>query len=122
VIVAVRRRDNKRDHHKPAGPNSRCPGQAHPRNWFTQLTKFGFPRRFPIVQFPNVPLIAAFVAGLAARVVHGAPHLYLVSIGYLAMTAWAYEELIHGVNWFRRLLGLAFAVVLVIRVAHALHD
>jgi hypothetical protein len=36
------------------------------------------------------------------------------------MTIWAYEELVHGVNWFRRLLGLAFMILLVVRGADAL--
>jgi hypothetical protein len=35
------------------------------------------------------------------------------------MTIWAYEELTDGVNWFRRLLGLTYVIILVIRVAHA---
>ena len=37
------------------------------------------------------------------------------------MTIWAYEELVHGVNWFRRLLGLAFVILLIVRVARAVH-
>jgi hypothetical protein len=28
---------------------------------------------------------------------------------------------VHGVNWFRRLLGLAYVILLVVRVAGALH-
>jgi hypothetical protein len=36
-------------------------------------------------------------------------------------TQWAYEELAHGVNWFRHLLGAAYAVIMVVRVARALH-
>ena len=31
------------------------------------------------------------------------------------MTIWAYEELVHGVNWFRRLLGLAYVILLAIQ-------
>jgi hypothetical protein len=88
---------------------------------FRRLTELGFPRRFPIVQFPNVPLIVAFLAGVAGRLVHGTAHTYAVSVSYLALTIWAYEELAHGVNWFRRLLGLTFGVVIVVRVAEALH-
>jgi hypothetical protein len=42
-------------------------------------------------------------------------------VSYLALTIWAYEELVHGVNWFRRLLGLAFVILLIVRVAHAVH-
>jgi hypothetical protein len=88
---------------------------------YKRLTQLGFPRRFPIVQFPNLPLIVAFVAGETGRVVDGTQHPYATSVSYLAMTIWAYEELTRGVNWFRHLLGLAYAVIMVVRVAHALH-
>jgi hypothetical protein len=37
------------------------------------------------------------------------------------MTIWAYEELVRGVNWFRHLLGLAYAAIMIVRVAQALH-
>jgi hypothetical protein len=36
------------------------------------------------------------------------------------MTVWAYEELARGVNWFRRLLGFAYVMILIMRVAHGL--
>jgi hypothetical protein len=88
---------------------------------FKRLTALGFPRRFPIVQFRNLPLIVAFLAGEAAIIVHGDAHFYARSVAYLGMTVWAYEELVHGVNWFRHLLGLAYAFILIARVAHALH-
>jgi hypothetical protein len=92
------------------------------RAWlvFKRLTELGFPRRFPIVQFPNLPLVIAFLAAGAGRFVHGMEHAYTTSVSYLALTIWAYEELVRGVNWFRRLLGLAFVIILVVRVAHAL--
>jgi hypothetical protein len=88
---------------------------------FKRLTGFGFPRRFPIVQFPNLPLIVAFLAGETGTFLPGGAHSYAASVSYLAMTIWAYEELAHGVNWFRRLLGLAFAIIMIVRVAHAVH-
>lgn len=97
------------------------PRRAHRPRWFTQLTGLGFPRRFPIVQFPNLPLLAAIVAGRATDVVKGPAGFYLLAVSYLAMTVWAYEELVHGVNWFRRLLGLVFAILMIMRVAHAVH-
>ncbi len=77
--------------------------------------------RFPIVQFPSLPLIAAFLAGAAGKFPNGSAHSYFASVSYLAITIWAYEELVHGVNWFRRLLGLAFVILVIVRVAHALH-
>jgi hypothetical protein len=88
---------------------------------FKRLTGFGFPRRFPIVQFPNLPLIVAFLAGEAGRFVDGSAHSYAAAVSDLAMTIWAYEELAHGANWFRRLLGLCFVIFLIVRVAHAVH-
>jgi hypothetical protein len=88
---------------------------------YKRLTELSFPRRFPIVQFPNLPLIVAFLAGEAGKFLHGSAHSYATSVSYLAMTIWAYEELVHGVNWFRRLLGLAFVILTIVHVAHALH-
>ena len=88
---------------------------------FKRLTEFEFPRRFPIVQFPNLPLIVALLAGAAGTVLDGSEHSYATAVSYLALTIWAYEELVHGVNWFRRLLGLAFVILLIMRVAHAVH-
>jgi hypothetical protein len=38
------------------------------------------------------------------------------------MTIWAYEELASGASWFRCLLGAAYGVIMVIRVAHALQS
>ncbi len=89
-------------------------GRAY--RWLTELS---FPPCFPIVQFPNLPLIIAFAAGWTGRYLHGTGHAYTTAVSYLAMTIWAYEELVHGVNWFRHLLGLAFVIILIMRVAHA---
>ena len=89
---------------------------------FKGLTQLGFPRRFPIVQFPNLPLIVAALAGEAGKFLDGSAHSYAASVSYLALTIWAYEELVHGVNWFRHLLGFAYVIIVVMRVAHALHS
>ena len=88
---------------------------------FKRLTEFEFPRRFPIVQFPNLPLIVALLAGAVGAFLDGGERSYATAVSYLALTIWAYEELVHGVNWFRRLLGLAFVIFLIMRVAHAVH-
>jgi hypothetical protein len=87
---------------------------------FRRVKKFSFPQRFPIVQFPNLPLIVAFVASEAEHVLSGAEHPYARAVSYLAMTIWAYEELVDGVNWFRHLLGLAYMLIMIVRVAHAI--
>ena len=85
-----------------------------------RLTQLEWPKNFPIVQFPNAPLIIAFLAGQAASHTHGSAHAYAAGISYLAMTIWAYEELVHGVNWFRRLLGLGYGISTVVHLALAL--
>jgi hypothetical protein len=86
-----------------------------------RLAELSFPRRFPIVQFPNLPLIVAFLAGGAGRFLDGSAHSYAAAVSYLAVAIWAYEELVNGVNWFRRLLGLAFVILMIVHLAHALH-
>jgi TRAP-type C4-dicarboxylate transport system permease large subunit len=86
-----------------------------------RLTELSFPRRFPIVQFPNLPLIVALIAGAAGMFLDGTAHSYAAAVSYLALTIWAYEELTHGVNWFRRILGLVFVILLIVRVARAWH-
>ncbi len=74
------------------------------------------------MQFPNAPLILAFLAGEVAAHVHAhGAHADALAIAYLAMTVWAYEELIHGVNWFRHLLGLAYVISTAAHLAAALH-
>jgi hypothetical protein len=106
--------------HRPDGA-SQNPRAASCRSTYARVTAFSFPRRFPIVQFPNLPLAVALIAGETERLVRGTAHSYTEALSYLALTIWAYEELVHGVNWFRRLLGLAFVIILVVQVAHTLH-
>ncbi len=88
---------------------------------FRRLTQLSFPRSYPIVQFPNGPLIIAFASGLVAQYSHGQEHSDAQAISYLSLAVWAYLELFHGVNVFRRLLGLAYTIVTVVHLASALH-
>jgi hypothetical protein len=93
------------------------------RAWrgFKRLTQLGYPPQFQIAQFPNLPLIVAFAAGTAHHFVAGTTGRYLQAVAYVAMAIWAYEELANGSNWFRHLLGAAFIVIVVARVAGDLH-
>ncbi len=88
---------------------------------FKRLTQLSFPRSYPIVQFPNAPLILAFASGLFADHSHGLAHSYAQAISYLAMAVWAYLELIYGVNAFRRLLGLTYTISTAVHLANTLH-
>jgi hypothetical protein len=87
---------------------------------YRRVRGFGWPRCFPIVQFPNNALIVAFVAGQLATMLHGAGHDDALAVSYLAMAIWAYEELVDGVNWFRHLLGLVYIVSTGVHLAAAL--
>lgn len=88
---------------------------------FKRLTQLSFPRSYPIVQFPNAPLILAFASGVLAHHSHGLEHSYAQAISYLAMATWAYLELAYGVNTFRKLLGLAYTISTAVHLANALH-
>jgi hypothetical protein len=88
---------------------------------FRRLTTLSFPQRFPIVQFPNAPLILGLLAGVAATFLSSVAHSYAVSVSYLGIAIWAYEEVVGGVNWFRRLLGATFVLITIVRVAHAVN-
>ncbi|MBV8713313.1 MAG: hypothetical protein JOY56_16105 [Solirubrobacterales bacterium] len=67
------------------------------------------PRRYPIFQFPNPPLITAMLAGAVARTAHGPTARGAAVISALAQLVWAYQEITEGANGFRRLLGVAGA-------------
>lgn len=65
------------------------------------------PRRFPIVQFPNPPLILAMLATAVARTTHGSRSRIATLLSRFALLAWSASEITTGANWFRRLLGVA---------------
>jgi hypothetical protein len=73
----------------------------------------GWPRRFPIAQFPNPPLLLAFAGWGLAAVAQGAAHDIGRAVLIVGLGVWALEEAISGVNWFRRLLGLGVVVWIV---------
>ncbi len=60
-----------------------------------------------IAQFPNIPLIAWLVATAAALLTAGVVHTILRFTATAALVVWAGDELIRGVNPFRRMLGAA---------------
>ena len=77
----------------------------------------GWPRRFPIAQFPNPSLLLAFAGwGLAAEA-DGTAHEVGRAVFTLGLAVWAWEEAATGVNWFRRLLGAGALVWIVAGLA-----
>jgi hypothetical protein len=77
----------------------------------------GWPRRFPIAQFPNPPLLLAFGGWGLAAVAGGTAHDVGRAVFIVGLGVWAWEEAVGGVNWFRRLLGVAALVWIVAALA-----
>lgn len=79
----------------------------------------GWPRRFPVVQAPNLPLMVAIAGrGLASRNT-GTAHEVSRTISTIGVAVWALEECLSGDNWFRRLLGAGALVGLGTQLAAA---
>ena len=82
--------------------------------------KRGWPVGFPLVQFPNAPLIAALGGWLVAAPTHGTLHAYARAAFYAGLAVWAWEELAGGVNWVRRALGAGGLIYVVVKLGAAM--
>ncbi len=89
-----------------------------PRMW--RRGQKGWPRRFVLVQVPNVPLIVALTASVAGRLADGAAAAYADATGRLALAVFAYLELTDGANVLRRLIGATILAYLVYTLGHDL--
>jgi hypothetical protein len=71
--------------------------------------------RLTVVQWPNLPLWIFIVASLVVRVSHpsGRAHEVWRVLVAVSLLAWSLDELVRGVNPFRRLLGVVVAGVTV---------
>ena len=70
----------------------------------------GWPRHFPIAQFPNPPLLLAFAGWGLAAASGGTAHNIGRVVFIFGLVVWACGEAMGGVNWFRRLLGVGALV------------
>ena len=77
------------------------------------------PRRFPIFQFPNPPLVATMAAAAIARMTQGKASRTAMQLSRLGLLWWSVEEIISGANWFRRLLGSAAGAYSLAALKHA---
>lgn len=77
----------------------------------------GWPRRYPVVQFPNPPLLVALGASVGRRLTDGDTAAAFDAVGRVALAIWAWEELAHGDNAFRRVLGAGGLAVVVVGLA-----
>jgi hypothetical protein len=80
----------------------------------------GWPASFPLAQFPNAPLLVALGGWLVAALTEGSVQDYARAAFYAGLAAWAWEELADGVNWVRRVFGVAGLVYVVVKVGAAL--
>ncbi len=80
----------------------------------------GWPRSFPIVQFPNRPLLLALTGWGIAAATQGPAHDAARWVFTLGLAVWAWQETTDGVNWFRRLLGAGGLVWVALALASAL--
>lgn len=72
-----------------------------------------------VAQRPNPPLYAAAIGAVVSMLASDGSTLEAIAsaIFYVAFSAWAWEELAQGVNWFRRLLGGAGLVLVAVSLA-----
>ena len=81
--------------------------------------QLGWPRRFPVAQFPNPPLLLAFAGWGLAALAGGTAHDVGRAILVVGLAVWACAEAVSGVNWFRRLVGLGVLAAIAVRLAGA---
>jgi hypothetical protein len=87
-------------HVQPAKPTA---GTARSTlDWMFRDRKTG---RIVIAQFPNIPLAVWIIATALRWLAHGTTNTVLTVIAMLALTLWASDEIIRGVNPRRRSLG-----------------
>ncbi len=77
----------------------------------------GWPRRFPVAQFPNPPLLLAAGGWGVAAATSGDAHDAGRAVFTVGIAVWAWMEMTDGVNWFRRLLGAGALVWITVNLA-----
>ncbi len=82
-----------------------------------RITSAEWPKRYPLVQFPNVPLGVALIASVVGNATDGQVHDVATAVYFVGLGAWAYEELADGVNMARRLMGVAGLLYVVATLA-----
>ena len=80
----------------------------------------GWPRRLPIVQFPNPPLLVAVGGSVLAAIADGVARSVGRVVFTVGLAIWALEEAVASVNWFRRVLGVGVLGWIVARLARKL--
>jgi hypothetical protein len=78
-------------------------------------------RGYTVGQFPNPPLWTALAALLVAGLTNsGTVHDLARAVFYVALAVWAYGEAAHGVNGFRRALGVVALGLIAVAILRAI--
>ncbi len=101
-----------------AGPGGRTDRQAASTVW--ERARHGYPAAYPVAQLPNAPVLVASAGLLVGALTEGPVQDHARAVAWVALAAWAWLELTDGVNLFRRALGAAVLVGLVLRIGAAL--
>ena len=94
--------------------------EASKREKIWERGQHGWPAGFPVVQLPNVPLLAALAGWLVAALTGGLVHDCARATFYTGLAAWAWKELEGGANWARRTLGATGLIFVIAKIAGAL--
>jgi hypothetical protein len=70
--------------------------------------------RTVIAQRPNILLLTWLVATAVSWFLHGIAHTVVSSVGTIALVIWAVDEIVRGVNPWRRTLGAVVLVALLV--------
>jgi hypothetical protein len=90
-------------------------------SWFDWAFRNRQTGQVTIAQFPNIALWVFFATAVLRRVVRsGTPHTLFVWVGLASLGWWALDEVLRGVNPWRRLLGLGGCVLVVAGTLSAL--
>ena len=91
-------------------PNSQQPDTRHT---FVERTFDDRAGKLALAQLPNVPIIVWVVARGMSWLLHGTTGEFFRVVAFGALFVWAWLELFHGVNYFRRGLGLIVLIGLI---------
>ena len=91
------------------------------RQHWQKLSRLEGPPGFILWQFPNPPLIMALFGLVAGWLTTGTVHSVARALFVVGFAVFAWLELFHGVNWFRRLIGAGALAYLVVMLAGQLN-
>lgn len=79
-------------------------------------------RGYTVAQFPSPPLWVALAAAVVARITDEGDTVHDVAraVTFVALTVWAWEEAVDGVNGFRKAVGVVALILIVVAVARAI--